>query len=838
MAVPKVWLRVGDEDGERYIAEARAEITQFRVFTRVRPFIAEEKKRFGGDGELTMRSVVEMEVEEGKDGEPVETTYVCDPKDNWRRTHSFTYDRCLWSIQDKLIHTCKSAVHKTWVNQEECYRVAVTDPNGYTVVDNAFLGINSHIMTYGQTSSGKTYTMLGNYADEEADSDRGIIPRVCDELFRKVEERRRYEEKKKDPKKRWTLEVSVSFVEIYCEKVRNLLDDGNIRRPTHHNAGDVRGGQMQMKEARIRGEGTPGGPYLEGVEPKKVENWDDCKRYLKIGSKHRTTAATLVHDQSSRSHAIFSVILSQTRDSQSDELRGRYDKQKQQAKVGRVNLVDLAGSERSGGTHYQHEGAAINSSLLVLRKVIDALAERQQIRFEQLTAERRGVAPPSRRPPEVPQRESVLTRLLDLEGANAKAVMIANLTPSHEFYDETLRTLEWSHKSRRLVTVVRANVSDDAEVLEGRMKAQNQRLMGNLKDQKHNVDSLHNELAHRAQLIKDFTKANEKAEERIQKLDEKYRNAKAKRNATFIQLFFYRNMLAKVRARREKQLQQKEEERAAVEQEYRGVQEDAEQLQEHISEQAEVMDRIRAKVEYFITEVDLDQLSAPTADVAGMKEEGRKAQEELATKKAALEQAQQQRMRGEEAYKRFEAAREADDDRYRKEQQEQEAGFRRLQDDMLRDLLSDLTPEDVLENLGVGPVPDDIKAGGHPEVKYGEYVADECGDKGLRVFEQAIGDEAGDAGIGEDTVTRAAHSRGRWVVTEEVQRRLREAKALHADAEQRGRQLKERQQQLEASAGQLQQECQKAQQESNKLSAATSSLDQQIKALQAKKACC
>eukprot|EP00756_Hemistasia_phaeocysticola_P001763 Hpha_TRINITY_DN11229_c0_g2::TRINITY_DN11229_c0_g2_i1::g.167534::m.167534/K17914/KIF13; kinesin family member 13 len=824
--VPKVWLRVGDEDGHRYVADARADITQFKVFTRVRPFISEELQRFG-DSDMKTHSVIEMAVEDSPQG-PVETTYVCNPKENWRRTHSFTYDRCLWSIpmEQKVQVTDKAAVHKTWVNQAEMYKVAVTDPeSGYSAVDNAFLGINAHLMTYGQTSSGKTYTMLGNYKDE-ADADRGIIPRVCDELFRKVQERREYEAKKADPNKRWQLDVTVSFVEIYCEKVRDLLTGGP--RGTH-TAGDVRGGQNAMKEARIRGEGTAGGPYLEGVEPKKVENWDDCKRLLLVGSKHRTTAATKVHDNSSRSHAIFTVTLTQTRDIQPEQQRGRHDRSQQEVKVGRMNLVDLAGSERSGGTEYQKEGSAINTSLLVLRKVIEALADRQQMRFEQLAAERKGLPFNDRPLPNVPQRESVLTRLLDLEGANAKAVMIANLTPSFEFYDETLRTLEWSHKSRRLVTVVRTNVSDSADVLEGRMAAANQRLYGKLADQKSNVDSLQSELKHRASMITELTARNEKTEARIQSLDERYRKAKEKRNATFIQLFFYRNMLKRVRERRQRELTAKEKQKAEEEATLRRVQMEYSELKESIKEQGGQMARLQQKAEYFMSAAGDTDKGGPTVNLEEMREKLAEQEGEMRKKQAELDQAMKEKDLAEDAFKRFEDQRSAQEERRKEWQEDQDNRLRKLQEDMFREVLAELTPDDVLGDLGVGPVPTDF-AGAHPDVKYG---SNQGNDDGLKVFEKVTVNDSL-----SDTAVRRALGNEKWVVSEELKRKTEEATRRLQSAQAEADTLAQQRSALESENSSLSQEKSKAQAEAKRLQANISALDEECKKLESQKGCC
>eukprot|EP01065_Artemidia_motanka_P014969 TRINITY_DN1882_c0_g1_i3.p1 TRINITY_DN1882_c0_g1~~TRINITY_DN1882_c0_g1_i3.p1 ORF type:complete len:289 (+),score=68.81 TRINITY_DN1882_c0_g1_i3:473-1339(+) len=271
-------------------------------------------------------------------------------------------------------------------------------------------------MAYGQASGGKTYTMLGNYGDEYAEAERGIIPRVCDELFTKVQQRREYEAAKKDPKKRWKLSVTVSFVEIYCEKVRNLLE-----APHSDAARDVH------RMCTIRGGGSASGPFVEGMA-EAVECWDDCDKLLRAGARNRATDVTAT--DGAYSHAVFSVALVQTRE---DPGTGREDGS--ETVTGRINLVDLAACSRPRRSVSARASTTANMSLSALRKVTQGFMERQWPA---------PLPPAMNGNPYVLPQHSVLTRLLDLGRAYAsKLVCIATLSPSSAFHDDTLRTLEW-----------------------------------------------------------------------------------------------------------------------------------------------------------------------------------------------------------------------------------------------------------------------------------------------------------------------------------------------------------------------------------------------------------
>lgn len=202
---------------------------------------------------------------------------------------------------------------------------------------HAFEGYNVCIFAYGQTGSGKSYTMMGT-KDEE-----GIIPKICRKLFEKICD--------SDPGTMFSVEVS--YFEIYCERVRDLLNP-----------------QSQNTSLRVR-EHPLLGPYVEDLSKLAVTSYEDIHQLMDEGNKSRTVAATNMNETSSRSHAVFTIIFTQKRN---DTLTGLDTE-----KVSKISLVDLAGSERADSTGAQgtrlKEGANINKSLTTLGKVISGLAE-------------------------------------------------------------------------------------------------------------------------------------------------------------------------------------------------------------------------------------------------------------------------------------------------------------------------------------------------------------------------------------------------------------------------------------------------------------------------------
>lgn len=499
------------------------EITRFRVFSRVRPFIMEELQEMKEGAPL--RSVVEMQGNR---------TILLDPKEDWAPKSQFEFDASIWSIpaSQKLVKTFADTDHSVWSTQQDVYNMVAKGK-----VEDAFEGYNSCIMTYGQTGSGKTYTMMGNYDTKATcggDGEEGIIPRVCHDLFATLEERRR-QEAEKPADQQWEISIEVSFVEIYMEKVRDLLDP-TLKRTA----------SAEMKDARIR-QDPNSGPFIDGVTKYKVENWQSCVTLLERGSLHRTTCATLVHQQSSRSHAIFQLtVLKQ----QTIPAKDRYSDPIVHNLAGRINLVDLAGSERGGATDYVKESAKINASLLALRRVIDNLVERQNILMEQARADVTGGIASDKVLPQVPFRDSVLTWLLsDSIGGNARTTMVATLSPLAKNYGDTLATLQWSSKARNLVTVVKTN--DPQTVVTDGMSSKAQDLQSSLFIQRQNMDMLRGELQSKldniATLEKDSGKKKKDAERTLKEAEAAELQAAVLRAQKYVRRWQMRRAMAKLR---------------------------------------------------------------------------------------------------------------------------------------------------------------------------------------------------------------------------------------------------------------------------------------------------
>ena len=276
-----------------------------------------------------------------------------------------------------------------------CSQEYVYERLGTTVLDAAFLGYNSCLFAYGQTGSGKTYTMMGY------NGDIGIIPRICSNLFERCDE---LTAKNPDLSHR----IQVSYMEIYNEKCRCLLNPSS-------------------KEVKPR-EHPSTGPYVEGLALVIVHNLQDIENLMEEGNRVRTVACTAMNATSSRSHAIFTIRFTSI-------LNGS-------EKASKVNLVDLAGSERADKTGATgstlKEGANINKSLVCLGKVISALAD---------VAEKKANAS------HIPYRDSVLTWVLKENlGGNSRTVMLATLSPHVSNYEESLSTLRYADRAKRIKT--------------------------------------------------------------------------------------------------------------------------------------------------------------------------------------------------------------------------------------------------------------------------------------------------------------------------------------------------------------------------------------------------
>nr|XP_031543989.1 kinesin-like protein KIF13A isoform X2 [Vicugna pacos] len=313
----------------------------------------------------------------------------------------FAFDYCFWSMDES--NTTKYA------GQEVVFKCL-----GEGILEKAFQGYNACIFAYGQTGSGKSFSMMGN-AEQ-----RGLIPRLCCALFQRIS---------LEQNESQTFKVEVSYMEIYNEKVRDLLDPKGSRQ------------SLKVREHKVLG------PYVDGLSQLAVTSFEDIESLMSEGNKSRTVAATNMNEESSRSHAVFNIIITQT----------LYDLQSGNSgeKVSKVSLVDLAGSERVSKTgaagERLKEGSNINKSLTTLGLVISSLADQAAGKGKNKF---------------VPYRDSVLTWLLkDNLGGNSQTSMIATISPAADNYEETLSTLRYADRAKRIVNHAIVNEDPNAKVI-------------------------------------------------------------------------------------------------------------------------------------------------------------------------------------------------------------------------------------------------------------------------------------------------------------------------------------------------------------------------------------
>lgn len=315
------------------------------------------------------------------------STCISNPKQPKDAPKSFTFDYSYWS------HTTED--DPQFASQRQVYKDI-----GEEMLLHAFEGYNVCIFAYGQTGAGKSYTMMGKPESEQ----HGIIPQLCEDLFARISEN-------KSPQLSYSVEVS--YMEIYCERVRDLL------RPKSK-------GNLRVREHPILG------PYVEDLSKLAVTSYNDIADLMDCGNKARTVAATNMNETSSRSHAVFTIVFTQKRHDEMTNLDTE--------KVSKISLVDLAGSERADssgakGTRLK-EGANINKSLTTLGKVISALAEMQSKK---------------KKSDFIPYRDSALTWLLKENlGGNSRTAMIAALSPADINYEETLSTLRYADRAKQI----------------------------------------------------------------------------------------------------------------------------------------------------------------------------------------------------------------------------------------------------------------------------------------------------------------------------------------------------------------------------------------------------
>ncbi|XP_061075924.1 kinesin-like protein KIF1C isoform X3 [Conger conger] len=342
-----------------------------KVAVRVRPFNSRETSK-------DSKCIIQMQGN---------STIILNPKTPKEPAKSFSFDYSYWS-------------HTTPEDPSFASQCLVYNDIGKEMLQHAFEGYNVCIFAYGQTGAGKSYTMMG----KQEEGQEGIIPLLCEELFEKISDNCDTE---------MSYSVEVSYMEIYCERVRDLLNPKNK-------------GHLRVREHPLLG------PYVEDLSKLAVTSYTDIADLMDAGNKARTVAATNMNETSSRSHAVFTIVFTQKKHDSETDLATE--------KVSKISLVDLAGSERADSTGAKgtrlKEGANINKSLTTLGKVISALAE---------------VSKKKKKSDFIPYRDSVLTWLLrENLGGNSRTAMVAALSPADINYDETLSTLRYADRAKQI----------------------------------------------------------------------------------------------------------------------------------------------------------------------------------------------------------------------------------------------------------------------------------------------------------------------------------------------------------------------------------------------------
>ncbi|OQR87899.1 kinesin-like protein [Achlya hypogyna] len=313
-------------------------------------------------------------------------------------------------------------------NQAQLYDTSVA-----SLVTKFMEGYNATVLAYGQTGSGKTHTMSGGGAySTKIDASHGVIPRAVCHVFRCMQEKKHVTE----------FLLRVEYLEIYNEELRDLLHP-----------------ETSSKQLSIR-EDANGHIVVAGAQSRAVQTPEDVMRLLSMGTAARVTGSTNMNEQSSRSHAIFTLMLQQ-RDLGTGEFT-----------LAKFHLVDLAGSERAkrtgavGGRF--KESININQGLLALGNVISALGDEAKKKLH------------------VPYRDSKLTRLLqDSLGGNSTTLMIACVSPAAANFEETLNTLKYANRAKNIKNrpVVNHVVENEQASMIARMKSEIQELQQQLQSQ-------------------------------------------------------------------------------------------------------------------------------------------------------------------------------------------------------------------------------------------------------------------------------------------------------------------------------------------------------------------
>lgn len=354
----------------------------FKVFVRVRPIMSREK--FVGSTKTNCRII--NVVEEEKDSTKL---HVTDPDMLYdyagRRERTYDFD----------------SVFKESDNNELVFSKTVQP-----LLPSILEGYNATCFAYGMTGSGKTHTMLGDIYNSST-GEKGLCLQTVEKLFQLMQQQ---------PNKKFI--IRISYLEIYNEHVRDLLDDKQT--------------QLMIVEDPVRGVFVP---ELREIE---VEHPSELTDLIVDGNNRRTMASTTANQFSSRSHAILQISI---------QTSGSSLEMADQVFYSKLSLIDLAGSERAASTSNRGqrmvEGANINKSLLALGNCINILSDKNKLGSF------------------VPYRDSKLTRLLkDSLGGNTKTCMIACVSPSYICYEESINTLKYAERAKKIKKKTKKNIKE------------------------------------------------------------------------------------------------------------------------------------------------------------------------------------------------------------------------------------------------------------------------------------------------------------------------------------------------------------------------------------------
>lgn len=532
------------------------------VVVRCRP-ISQKEKSAG------YSQVVEMWPDQG-------TVVIKNPKEDHKDpVKTFTFD----------------AVYDWNSKQHELYDEMVRP-----LVESVLNGFNATIFAYGQTGTGKTYTMEGCKSPNNDGSDeRGIIPKSFEQIFTHIS---RTTDKQHL--------VRTSYLEIYQEEIRDLLDKDPKKRYELRENKDI-------------------GVYVKGLQSFVCKSVKEIEHVMNVGNRNRTIGATDMNEHSSRSHAIFMITVEMS------DLNGP----KSQVRVGKLNLVDLAGSERqtkTGATGDRlKEASKINLSLSALGNVISALVDEKC--------------------QHIPYRDSKLTRLLqDSLGGNSKTLMVANVGPASYNYDESLTTLRYANRAKNIQNQPRIN-EDPKDALIRQYQEEIERLKTLLVGRAHKTNNRdfqreEDELNEKKASI--LMKENESEEEKLKQLkviEEKRKKVEEERKYSYELTEKIKSMESKLLQGGKNIIDHTNEQQKALEKRIAEISERKQQsikMQKHLEEVEESAETMRKSYSNLLEEVDSKkkQLAKILAKCQRIKQEIADSVEEHSQKRQDLEVSQ------------------------------------------------------------------------------------------------------------------------------------------------------------------------------------------------------